>query len=106
MAFRLLEYAFYLLCRGFFRRHYGTQSLPDAEHLLGNIPDIAPGEYGIHTGAFQILMLPAKRVDGCVPGKDVGPEAFQLRVHAVAPCLLSAARSRFWRSVSSAVSFS
>ena len=63
-------------------------------------------KYCVDCRTFQILMLSTKRMDGCVPGKDVGPEAFDFRVHAVAPCLLSAARSRFWRSVSRAVSFS
>lgn len=82
------------------------QSFPDTQDLLSGIASIAPGKHGIHRGSLQILMLPAKHMDGCVPSKNVRPKEFQLFVHAAASRFLSNARSRFWRSVSRAVSFS
>ncbi len=106
-TFRPLEHFGYPARRRPFRmRARAVQSFPDAGDLLGGIASVAPGEHGVHCGALQILMLPAKSVDGGVSGEDVGSEAFQLRVHAVAPRFLSKDRSRFWRSVSKAVSFS
>lgn len=87
-------------------RSRAAQGLPDADDLLFNIARVTPGEHRVHRGTLEILMLPAKRIDGCVPGEDVSSKAFQIFVHAVAPRFLSKARSRFWRSVSRAVSFS
>lgn len=92
--------------RPFPPRSRAAQGLPDAGDLLGGIARVTPGENRVHRGTLEILMLPAKLVNGRMSGKDVGSEAFQLRVHAVAPRFLSKDRSRFWRSVSRAVSFS
>ena len=92
--------------RCFPSRSRAAQGLPDADDLFFNIASITSGEHRVHRGTLEILMLPAKRIDGCVPGEDVSSEAFQIFVHAVASRFLSKDRSRFWRSVSRAVSFS
>lgn len=92
--------------RPFPPRARAVQHLADTQDLLSDIARIAPGKHGIDRGTLQILMLPAKLVNGRVPREDVSSEALQRRIHAVAPRLLSKARSRFWRSVSRAVSFS
>lgn len=106
-AFHLLEHLGHpLRRRGFRLRARAVQRLPDAGHLRFRIARVAPGEDGVDRGALQSLMSPAKDMDGRIPGKDVSSQAFQLPVHAAVPRFLSKARSRFWRSVSRAVSFS
>lgn len=105
-TFRPLEHFRYPARRRDFLGARAVQSFPDTSKLLFRITRVAPGKHGVDRGALQILMLPAKLVNGRVPREDVSSEVLQRRIHAVAPRFLSKALSRFCRSVSRAVSFS